>query len=319
VKIDINELVRILRLPTAKLFKELKKCPCAIAGQHYVLWYKGEGLPCLVAHIDHVYEEKNWSKRPILYNEEYLWSPMGIAGDDRAGVYAVMKLFEVLEVNALFTDGEERGGVGAMEACGESKLASVPYFIEIDRRGFKEAVFYNEEEELLPEFVKIISKHFTISQGSFSDISILGSHFNIASVNLSAGFVNEHQKSAEYIYLPSLQYTIDTIPKLISEFGDKRYELPEPLWSYSYWSKGKSKSKRINRVERSSYLWWYYEEPEVAEEVSREPECPIECWDCGALDWDRAIGYWCWEIEDFPDTEHPRCLKKRMKEVEPWV
>jgi hypothetical protein len=282
-----------------KLFNELKKSPYAVAGKHYVLWHRGEGLPCLVAHIDHVYnEKKGWDKRPILYNEEYIWSPEGTAGDDRAGVYAVMRLFEVLEVNALFTDQEERGGIGAWEACEETRLASVPYFIEIDRRGNKEAVFYNDEEELVPKFSEIISKFFFIEKGSFSDISILGQHFNVASVNLSAGFYNEHQRSAEYIHLPSLGYTIETVPKLINELGDKRYELPE-------------KSKR-----KGSLLWWYYEEPEEIKEVE---EYPIECSDCGALYWDRVVGFYCWEIEGAPDVEHPGCLRKRLKEVEPWV
>ena len=313
MKIDINELIRILRLPTAKLFQQLKKSPYAIAGKHYVLWHRGEGLPCLVAHIDHVYEEKGWDKRPILYNEEYIWSPQGIAGDDRCGVYAVMKLFKELEVNALFTDQEERGGIGAIEACECPQLVKTPYFVEIDRRGHREAVFYNDEEELVPEFVKKISKYFSIGQGTFSDISILGAHFNIASVNLSAGFQNEHQKSAEYIYLPALEYTIKTIPKLIEELGGKRYELPEPLWSY--WSRGKGKGKgKGKRRASSSLLWWY--EPE---ETGIKNECPIECWSCGALDWDRVVGYWCWNIEDSPDPEHPNCIRKKLKEVEPWV
>ena len=314
--VEINELLQVLRLPTVKLFRELKKRPYAIAGKHYVLWHRGEGLPCLVAHIDHVYEEKGWDKRPILYNEEYIWSPSGTAGDDRAGVYAVMKLFEVLEVNALFTDCEEKGGIGAWEACEEPKLSSVPYFIEIDRRGERQAVFYNNEEILLPEFARIISKYFQIERGTFSDISILGQSLNVASVNLSAGFYNEHQQCSEYIHIPSLQYTIETIPKLIEELGDKRYELPEPLWSYysySYWSRGKGKGKGKRRAS-SSLFWWY--EPE---ETGIKNECPIECWSCGAIDWDRVVGYWCWNIEDSPDPEHPNCIRKKFKEVEPWM
>jgi hypothetical protein len=313
--IDVNELVRVLRLATPKLFQELKKSPYAVAGKHYVLWHRGEGLPCLVAHIDHVYEEKGWDKRPILYNEEYIWSPMGVAGDDRCGVFAVMKLFECLSVNALFTDQEERGGIGAIEACEDPRLASVPYFIEIDRRDERQAVFYNEEEVLVPEFVKAVSKYFRVERGTFSDISILGQHFNVASVNLSAGFFNEHQRSAEYIHIPSLEYTIKTIPKLINELGDKRYELPElPLWSYyAYWNRDKGKSKRSKKG-KNSLLWWY--EPEE-EEV--KGECPIECWNCGALDWDRVVGYWCWNIEDSPDPEHKNCIRKKMQEVEPWV
>jgi hypothetical protein len=320
MKVDINELLRVLRVTTVKLFQDLKKSPYAVAGKHYVLWHRGEGLPCLVAHIDHVYtEERGWDKRPILYNDEYIWSPFGIAGDDRAGVYAVMVLFNELEVNVLFTDGEERGAIGAIEACECPQLAKTPYFIEIDRRGEKQAVFYNDEETLAVDFVNIIAKYFQIERGSFSDISILGSHFNIASVNLSAGFYNEHQKSSEYIHIPSLEYTIETVPKLIEELGDKRYELPEPLWlwsHYSYWGKGAylriGKGKKSKK--RDSLLWWY--EPEEIEEKDR---CPIECWNCGALDRDRVVGYWCWNIEDSPDPEHPNCIRKKMQEVEPWV
>jgi len=316
MKIDVNELLQILRMSTKQLYKHLAKSAYAIKGQHYVLWFKGSGLPCLVAHIDHVYEEKNWSKRPILYNEEYLWSPVGIAGDDRAGVYACMQLFNELDVNVLFTDLEERGGGGAIEACGCEALKHTPYFIEVDRRGNREAVFYNEEEVLVPEFVEVVSKYFTVAQGSFSDISILGQHYKVASVNLSAGFYNEHSKTSEYIYLPALEYTIKAIPKLISDLEHQRYELPERLWwshySYSYW--GRSKRSRVKTSKRGSYLWWY-DEPKVDE----EQDCPVECFNCGSLDWDRVVGYYCWELEDSPDPEHPKCIRQRMKELEPWV
>jgi hypothetical protein len=299
MEINISELIKILRLPTVKLFNELKKSPYAVVGKHYVLWYRGERLPCLVAHIDHVYsEEKGWDKRPILYSEKYIWSPVGVAGDDRCGVYAVMKLFNELEVNALFTNGEEKGGIGASEACEEPGLASVPYFIEIDRRGFKEAVFYNNEDELVPEFAKKISKHFTIGQGSFTDISILGKHFRTASVNLSAGFYNEHQKSAEYIYLPALEYTIKTVPKLISELGDKKYELPK-LPELFYW---KWKSD-----------WYYRDIYDVYEgDIYYSDEYYPECMSCSMLEYDRDFGYYCWELEGVPDVYSSRCLKSRV-------
>jgi hypothetical protein len=316
MKIDVNELLQILRMSTARLFQELKKRPYAVCGKHYVLWHRGSGLPCLVAHIDHVYEEKGWNKRPILYNEEYIWSPRGIAGDDRAGVYACMQLFNELEVNVLFTDLEERGGVGAIEACECLQLEETLYFIEIDRRNEKEAVFYNEEEVLVPEFVEVVSRYFKIAQGSFSDISILGSHFKVASTNLSAGYFNEHSKTSEYIYLPALEYTINAVPKLISELGDKRYELPElPLWAYySYRGIGKGKSIKSKSVKKESYLWWYDEL-----KVDERQLCPIECRNCGSLELDRALGYYCWEIEGEPDPEHPKCIRQRMKELEPWL
>ena len=54
MKIDVNELIRILRMPTKKLYQELKKRPYAVCGTHYVLWFKGEGLPCLEIGRAHV-------------------------------------------------------------------------------------------------------------------------------------------------------------------------------------------------------------------------------------------------------------------------
>jgi hypothetical protein len=31
------------------------------------------------------------------------------------------------------------------------------------------------------------------------------------------------------------------------------------------------------------------------------------------------VGYWCWNLEDSPDPEHPNCIRQKMKEVEPWL
>jgi hypothetical protein len=223
--IQLDELIKILKMSTMELYNELKKNEYAIAGKHYLLWFKGEGLPCLVSHIDHVYQEDDeWLNRDIFVNEERIWSPLGVAGDDRCGVYACIKLFDIINVNVLFCDGEERGGIGASEACNEKRLKKTPYFIEIDRKNYKEAVFYNNDEEV-PEWVDVIRKYFNITSGTFSDISILGQHFGVCSVNLSAGFYEPHKKSAEYIHLPSLEYTIEKIPVLISEFGNRKYEL----------------------------------------------------------------------------------------------
>lgn len=235
MEVDIEELVYVLRMATKRLLNELGKSPYAIRGKHYVLWYRGDALPCLVAHVDHVYsEDEGWDRRPIFYDGECIWSPFGVAGDDRCGVYACMRLFYELEVNVLFTDLEERGGVGAIEACSCNELLQTPYFVEIDRRNMREAVFYNGEEVLIPEFVDVVSRYFTITQGIFSDVTILGRHFKVAAVNVSAGFYNEHQCSAEYIHVPSLRYTMEKVPQLVSELGGRRYMLPElSLYCYS--------------------------------------------------------------------------------------
>ena len=156
---------------------------------------------------------------------EKIWSPLGIAGDDRCGVYVCIKLFDMLDVNVLFCDGEEQHGIGANEARYEKRLKKTPYFIEIDRKNYKEAVFYNKEDEKVSEWVNVIKKYFNIAKGTFSDIKILGEHFGVCSVNLSAGYYNPHIAKEEFIHIPSLEYTIEKIPVLIKEFGNKKYEL----------------------------------------------------------------------------------------------
>jgi len=233
MKINKEMLLEILRMSKKDLRRKIKSHKDCIPGKFSFLWFKGTGLPCLVAHIDTVYDdEPNWENRDILYNERYIWSPQGIGGDDRCGVYALMELYNELDVNCLFTDLEETGGKGAKEACKifEEQLENTPYFIEIDRRGFKEFVCYNNDEENI-EFIEKVEMFFEWNVGSFSDISTLGEHFNVCSANLSAGFYNEHRKESEYVYLPALKYTMKTIPKLIKELGSKRYELPE---TYSF-------------------------------------------------------------------------------------
>ena len=223
--VELDELIKILRMSTPALYKELKKNKYVIAGENYVLWFKEEGLPCLVSHIDHVYtENEEWLNRKILIDGEKIWSPLGIAGDDRCGVYACIKLFDMLDVNVLFCDGEEIGCIGAQEACEEKLLEKTPYFIEIDRRNYKEAVFYNEDDEN-PEWVNVIKKYFNIALGTSSDIKVLGKHFGVCSVNLSAGYYNPHIAGKEYIHLPSLEYTIKKIPVLVRKLGNTKYKL----------------------------------------------------------------------------------------------
>jgi hypothetical protein len=284
MEVRVNDLLEVLRMPTKSLYDFLNGHPTAVAGKDYVLWFKGEGLPCLVAHIDHVYEEIDWEKRPILYNDEYIWSPKGTAGDDRCGVYAVMELYKRLEVNALFCDKEEVGGDGAREACKCSLLESVPYFIEIDRKGFKEAVFYNGEEDLVPKFAKVVSRYFEIQRGSFSDISILGDYFRVASVNLSAGFYNPHVEGAEFILIKPLQYTMEMVPKLIKELGRERYEL------------------LVDKRERGYYLKDFG--------LYNKMEYPLLCMGCGSLEWDAERGYWCRDLSGHPDPEQPSCERQ---------
>ena len=171
---------------------------------------------CLVAHIDTIHRD---CRRKIYFDpvSRIYWSPDGLGADDRAGVWGCMALREKYGCMVLLTDGEEWGGLGAIEAArifGNQFKKDVDFFIELDRRGRGQAVFYNWESD---EFQKYIlrfgfKKHF----GTFSDISIVGSNLEIPSVNLSAGYYNEHRVN-EYLIYPHLLLTLKKVGEILTE------------------------------------------------------------------------------------------------------
>ena len=150
-------------------------------------------------------------------------SPQGIGGDDRCGVFALLKAYESAQIKPflLFTCDEEIGGIGASYFCDcfhskllPSDLDKLKLIIEIDRKGFNDAVYYDCNN---PDFENYISsKGFKTAIGSFSDISIIAPELGIAAVNLSSGYYNPHTLH-EFIHLQHLYSTIDKVVEIIAE------------------------------------------------------------------------------------------------------
>lgn len=199
---------------------------------------------CLVAHIDTVYEEpaskylrsltfgldypssqtqtKSLQKL-VLYDQskKVYWSPQGLGADDRAGVYAVSKLRHLHGCMTLFTDLEETGGIGAREASRlyTSHFSSIEFFIQIDRRGRGECVFYDRESRKLKKFVEKFG--FKEYPGLFTDVLILSEALHIPAVNLSAGYYNNHTLT-EFLVEDDLNYTIDAVSEILSSIESSR-------------------------------------------------------------------------------------------------
>lgn len=179
---------------------------------------------CLVAHIDTVFP---CSDIPPDNDHGILSRHTGLGADDRAGVYACLELRRRTGCMVLLTDLEERGGIGAHEAamCLKRYLRQrVNFFIEIDRRGKNDMVFYNSEPD---EFRKFIGGFgFIDAPGSFTDISILGRVTGVAGVNLSAGYQYEHTAS-EFLVVDYLMQTIDNAENiLVAEKNEnKKYHI----------------------------------------------------------------------------------------------
>lgn len=182
---------------------------------------KGAAPILLVAHLDTVHEKP--VKDICSTNDgNILMSPQGIGGDDRCGVYALNKIYEMSAVKPflLFTCNEEIGGIGARTFCQcfNDKLLpalnQLKLIVEIDRKGSNDAVYYDCYNLAFEAY--ITSKGFKTAHGSFSDISIIAPTLGIAAVNLSAGYYNAHQLH-EYINRLKLERTITRVIEIVAD------------------------------------------------------------------------------------------------------
>lgn len=213
-------IIKALTMSKEKLIKHLEKT-ATIQGDDCWLFVPKEtaGKVCIVAHIDTVFD--NDRRTPlIIYDKEkgLVSSPDGLGSDDRAGVYAALKLFnsmpEPYTPFLLLTDLEEIGGYGAQEACDifKEELKDITMFIELDRKGTDDAVFYNGEPKNFIDYIN--SFGFKTASGSFSDISYLCPGMERCGVNLSIGYYHQHSKH-EYLDINAMESTIDKVKTIL--------------------------------------------------------------------------------------------------------
>ena len=226
-----------LRLTQKQLFKRLcKKFKGKnLIGKGNFILVRGQAPVLLVAHLDTVHDEP---VRDICLSADrnILMSPQGIGGDDRCGVFALVKIFQSAQVKPwlLFTCDEEIGGLGAKAFCLAHRQKQLPnelddfkFIIEIDRKGSRDAVFYNCDNHDFETY--ITGKGFKIAQGSFSDISLIAPELGIAAVNLSSGYHHAHTLH-EYINRDELNATIDRVIDIIGDASKlPRFEYVEKI------------------------------------------------------------------------------------------
>lgn len=224
---------------------------------------KGTFPVLLVAHMDTVHD---LLPELIVYDSEKntMWSPNGIGGDDRCGVYMILEIIKKHNCSVLFCEDEEIGGVGAKKFI-ETDLAKelvsqFNYAIELDRKGNKDAVFYDCDND---DFEDFITKDFyDTAYGSFSDISVVAPFLKCAAVNLSCGYYNAHSKD-EYVVLREMDRSIEEVCKILERTTEKdKFEYIESKYSryydryyssyYSrYYGKGNSYSKKESSEKES--------------------------------------------------------------------
>lgn len=221
--------------------KELKKAMAQYLKAKYknVIFTKdylvaiGDIPIALVAHLDTVF------KTPVsnLYYDQrkgVLWSPEGLGADDRAGVFAILKILQDgYKPSVIFTTDEEMGGLGASAlSMRECPIPGLKYMIELDRQGSNDCVFY---DCYCPEFIDYVESFgFCEQYGSFSDISFLMPKWRICGVNLSVGYEDEHCYT-ELLRVRPLFDTIQKVKTMLSEKEIPDFQYDELKMSAAFW------------------------------------------------------------------------------------
>jgi acetylornithine deacetylase/succinyl-diaminopimelate desuccinylase-like protein len=180
----------------------------------------------LVAHLDTLVpkdRQTGMHLKPVelVLQHDVLTNANGVLGaDDRAGVYAVLEAARQATVKplVLFTNYEEVGGLGVKRFIADGLL--VPYvaqlrlFIEPDRKGFDEYVFYSWT---LPSEVSAFVERFGFNadHGSYSDVKDLTEAYRVPHVNLSVGYLNQHSKD-ERLNLTALDRTVGCLADMLA-------------------------------------------------------------------------------------------------------
>lgn len=225
--------------------------------------------PTLVAHLDTVNENRTVgisfvkvkgkstyvpSKKvnfkveleDILETENYIMlSPEAnpdlqcLGADDRVGVWTI---FEILRrghrPNVLFLTDEEIGCVGSNALTRDRRnlfdfLNKSSYLIQVDRGvhegSWNEMVFYDHDDQSIPEVFNAMEKYWVLADGSYTDVAVLGPHFNKPIVNFSASYKNEHTRS-EFILKSALSSNTDNLDTFLKELNGME---GKETWTYT--------------------------------------------------------------------------------------
>ena len=233
------------------LKKLLKNQYETVLSESGFLFAKGTFPVLLVAHLDTVHKEL---PKQIIYSEGKMYSPQGIGADDRLGVYGIMEIIKRHKCSVLFCEDEEIGCVGADkfvdflkdledEEGAKAKYGVTSddfkfnYIIELDRKGSKDAVFYELDNSAFEEFITE-SGDWEAEWGSFSDICSLAPALGCAAVNLSCGYYKAHTKD-EYVVLDELEECIEKTCRLIQKTTpEDKFEWIEAIRPYYNYSGG---------------------------------------------------------------------------------
>lgn len=247
-KTDFPEFVNICKMSAKKLkeylcgkMKDIYGTENTMIGDGYI-YCRGD-IPVLVtAHMDTVhkylikdfYEDIKTDKEGNVTHT--ISSPQGIGGDDRCGIYAILKIIEAgYYPYILFCEQEEDGGIGSAKFCRTeyiTELSNLKFLLELDRANANDLVFYDNDNKDWIDWVED-ETNWKKSWGTFSDISHLSPACEISSVNLSCGYYKAHT-TQEYVIVEEMLEMIEMVKHLLdASEGVEAFEYKEK--KYNWW------------------------------------------------------------------------------------
>ncbi len=266
----------------------------------------------LVAHMDTVYRTP---VKNLYYDQKkgVLWSPEGLGADDRAGIFAILKILESgLRPSVIFTTDEEKGGIGAATlAETECPIPNLKYMIQLDRRGTNDCVFYDCYN---PEFTAYIESFgFLERYGSFSDISFLCPEWSICGVNLSVGYEDEHS-IAETLQISALFDTIKKVKTMLTVEKIPTFEYKELNVGYSRWFSNQTYDSILDmdNMFHCAECKKLFSEYEIIPAKGANGKTKYYCTDCivGHVDWCDCCGEPYEITKDSKRAMCPDCAKR---------
>nr|WP_295000838.1 M20/M25/M40 family metallo-hydrolase [uncultured Methanobrevibacter sp.] len=180
---------------------------------------KGDIPIVLIAHLDTVFEDDNYERNFIYrYFNGIMWHPSGAGFDDKAGIFIIFKILEEGYLpHVIFTTDEELGSIGAKRMVKDlikHPFNDLKYLIELDRANEYDCVFYGCENQ---EFIRYVESFgFVRSFGTSSDINHICPVWNVAGVNLSVGYKDQHSAN-ETLDVKIMFNTISKVKEMLDD------------------------------------------------------------------------------------------------------
>lgn len=254
----MQDLINLLELPESLVFdhtiKRIAQTGYKTNGDDY-LYYDNNSPIVLIAHIDTVKRKACKVKVDGNVLTNGMNDPLG--GDDRCGVYAMIKVVEQLRKSGiplpslLFTNHEEVGGVGMKNFLKANVFnkEGVRLLIALDRKGCNDWVDYIAVPKEVKRYIETFG--FIEGNGSYSDVMDLSRETLIPGINLSVGYYSQHTAS-ERVHFDELELTIRRVISIVKKPIDQLYKI-EPKQDRYDDSWGWGHSRYYNYT--SPYKW----------------------------------------------------------------